>query len=312
MILNTGSRTDIPAFYSRWLRNRFAAGEVMARNPFAPQRISRYQLRPDLVDAVTFCTKNPAPLMADLAFLEPYRSYWMVTITPYGKDIEPFVPDKHAVIASVQQLSSLVGRDCIAWRYDPILITQKYTEEYHLRAFRAIASALAGSVSACIISFLDLYQKTVRNFPEAREVSREEMNRLAGGLMGICREYGIPLKACLEDPGLAAFGIDTSGCMTQAVLEQALQVRLKVPSSALTRNGCRCVLGNDIGAYSSCGHGCRYCYANQDMAAVRASMRRHDPDSPLLIGRPGPDDIITDAVQTSWLQGQLSLPLDGC
>ena len=34
MILNTGSRTDIPAFYSEWFMNRIRAGFVMARNPF--------------------------------------------------------------------------------------------------------------------------------------------------------------------------------------------------------------------------------------------------------------------------------------
>jgi len=312
MILNTGSRTDIPAFYSRWLRNRFQAGEVMARNPFAPARISRYRLNPEVVDAVTFCTKNPQPLIEDLSFLDSYRSYWMVTLTPYGKDIEPYVPDKHAVISSIQRLAQLVGRERVAWRYDPVLITPRYSAAYHQRAFREIASALSGSVSACIISFIDLYQKTLRNFPEAREVGREEMYQLAGDFSAACRECGIPLKACLESPQLSAWGIDVSGCMTQSVLEKALQVRLKVPSSALTRKGCSCVLGNDIGAYSSCGHGCRYCYANQDMETVRRNMAQHDPDSPLLIGHPGPGDIIADAAQSSWLQGQLSLPLDGC
>ena len=33
MIINTGQRTDIPAFYSRWFANRLKAGFVMVRNP---------------------------------------------------------------------------------------------------------------------------------------------------------------------------------------------------------------------------------------------------------------------------------------
>jgi len=33
MILNTGMRTDIPAFYSEWFMNRIRAGYVLVRNP---------------------------------------------------------------------------------------------------------------------------------------------------------------------------------------------------------------------------------------------------------------------------------------
>ena len=34
MIINTGCRTDIPAFYSKWLMNRIREGYVLVRNPF--------------------------------------------------------------------------------------------------------------------------------------------------------------------------------------------------------------------------------------------------------------------------------------
>ena len=30
--------------------------------------------------------------------LKPYGQYWFVTITPYGRDIEPNVPDKETVM----------------------------------------------------------------------------------------------------------------------------------------------------------------------------------------------------------------------
>ena len=33
MILNTGSRTDIPAYYSDWFFNRIKEGYVLVRNP---------------------------------------------------------------------------------------------------------------------------------------------------------------------------------------------------------------------------------------------------------------------------------------
>ncbi len=57
MILNTGSRTDIPAFYSDWFVNRIREGYVLARNPYAPSQVTRYRLTPKVIDILTFCTK---------------------------------------------------------------------------------------------------------------------------------------------------------------------------------------------------------------------------------------------------------------
>ena len=99
MIINTGQRTDIPAFYSEWFFNRVREGFVMTRNPYDPRRISRYKLDPETVDAICFCSKNPAPMIPRLSELSAFRQYWHVTITPYGRDIEPFVPPKEEVMS---------------------------------------------------------------------------------------------------------------------------------------------------------------------------------------------------------------------
>ena len=63
MIINTGQRTDIPAFYAEWFRNRLLAGSVCVRNPFNPTQVSRYRLDPACVDVIGFCTKNPEPML---------------------------------------------------------------------------------------------------------------------------------------------------------------------------------------------------------------------------------------------------------
>lgn len=34
MIIQTGMRTDIPAFYSQWFMNRIKEGYVLVRNPY--------------------------------------------------------------------------------------------------------------------------------------------------------------------------------------------------------------------------------------------------------------------------------------
>ena len=73
----------------------------------------------------------------------------------------------------------MVGADSVGWRFDPIFLSERYTMEYQLRAFDKIASALDGYTQTAVISFIDLYPKVRRNFPEAREVTKEQ--RLALG-----------------------------------------------------------------------------------------------------------------------------------
>ena len=85
MIINTGCRTDIPAYYSKWLMNRIREGYVLVRNPYYPNQVTKYNLNPNVVDCLAFCTKNPEPMFKYLDELDKYKQYWFVTITPYGK-----------------------------------------------------------------------------------------------------------------------------------------------------------------------------------------------------------------------------------
>lgn len=132
MIIQTGMRTDIPAFYSQWFLNRIKEGFVLVRNPYHPSQVMRYRLSPDVVDLIAFCTKNPTLMLPHLDALDAYGQYWFVTITPYGKEIEPYVPEKQKVVEAFQKLSERIGAECVGWRYDPIFIDETYSILYHL------------------------------------------------------------------------------------------------------------------------------------------------------------------------------------
>ncbi len=307
MIINTGQRTDIPAFYSEWFCNRLREGFVLVRNPYNLKSVTRYRLTPDVVDIIGFCTKNPAPMLPHIDLLEPFGQYWYVTITPYGKDIEPHVPGKLQTLDNFKRLSDAVGRHRVGWRYDPIFISESWTAERHIKAFDYMAKELSGYTETAVISFIDMYEKTKRNFPEVRSVPQEDRLMLGKAMIEIGRQYGITIRPCAEGNELSQFGADCSGCMTIAMYEHALGQRLKVPRLQPARKECACYLGGDIGAYNTCGHLCRYCYANYDTQTVNANMRLHDPASPLLIGHLYPDDIVHEAAQKSWIDPQIDM-----
>lgn len=312
MIIQTGMRTDIPAFYSQWFLNRIKEEFVLVRNPYHPSQVTRYRLSPDVVDLIAFCTKNPTLMLPHLDALDAYGQYWFVTITPYGKEIEPYVPEKQKVIEAFQKLSERIGAECVGWRYDPIFIDETYSIPYHLEAFEKMAAALSGYTKCCVISFIDIYKKVERNFPSAREVSKQERLILGKELIRIAHKYGMVLKPCAEGTDLAPYGADCSGCMSVKTFETALHAHLDLPkrTNNQRKGQCACLLGADIGAYDTCAHMCKYCYANANAALVRENRKRHDPSSPFLIGTHMPEDVIHEAQQKSWIDRQLRLPIE--
>ena len=259
MIIQTGMRTDIPAFYSDWFANRLREGFVLVRNPYNPSAVTRYELNPAVVDMIGFCSKNPAPMLKYTDLLKPYGQYWFVTITPYGKDIEPNVPDKNVVMNTFRRLSEVAGVRSVAWRYDPILINKTWTVDRHIEAFTSIAAKLEGYTQTCVISFIDLYEKVKRNYPEAGTVSFNDQITLTSSLVEIGKRCGMVIKPCGESKSLEALGADCSGCMSVQTFETAIGQNLKVPRNPKNRKECACYLTGDIGTYNTCGHLCRYC-----------------------------------------------------
>ncbi len=211
------------------------------------------------------------------------------------------------MLDSFRRLSDIVGPDRIGWRYDPVFISEAYPAERHIRAFEYMAKALEGYTHTAVISFVDLYEKTKRNFPEVRPVDPEQRLLLGKAFAETGRQHGMTIRPCGEGDELAQFGADCGGCMTVAMYEQSLGRRLKMPKFAPARKECACYLGGDIGAYNTCGHLCRYCYANYDAATVRRNMAAHDPQSPLLTGHLMPGDQVHEARQESWIDPQISM-----
>ena len=60
--------------------------------PLFPHKVTRYELTPEQVDCVVFCSKNYAPILPRLhEITDRFPTYFYYTITAYGRDIEPGV-----------------------------------------------------------------------------------------------------------------------------------------------------------------------------------------------------------------------------
>lgn len=309
MILNTGARTDTVQYFSEWLLKRFEEGFVLTRNPLFPNTVTRYELSPDKIDCVLFCSKNYRPILPRLhEITDRFRTYFHYTITAYGADVEPGVPSIEESIKTLKELSSIAGKEKIAWRYDPVLLTAKYTLEEHARTFSYMAEELAPHIDRCIFSFVEMYKKLQVNMPELIPLSEKDKREFARMLGNTAAENGICIQTCGDDGDYSEFGIRSSGCATAEILGKANGCEFKDLKHKGLRKGCHCIESRDIGAYDTCLNGCKYCYANKSPAAARANYKLHDPASPLLIGGLKSTDKVQSGAQNSFLKSRAVQP----
>lgn len=243
MFISASRRTDIPSHYSEWFMNRIRAGFVLVRNPVNPRQVSRVSLSPDVVDGIVFWTKNPIPMLDRLDGLGGYMYCFQFTLNAYGAEAERGIPTKNAqLVDAFRRLSDKIGPERVLWRYDPIFVSGKYTVEYHLRYFEALARRLAGYTEQCTMSFLDVYGNTARNMAplHARTPSEQERAVLAAGLAEIAAGYGLRLRSCAEPDSLRRYGIEPASRVDARLFEKLLGCRLDAGRDAAQRPHCGC------------------------------------------------------------------------
>lgn len=303
MIISASRRTDIPAYYSDWFFNRIKDGYVLVRNPMNMRQISRIKLTPDVVDGIVFWTKNPIPMLARLDELKEYMYCFQFTVTPYGRDAEPNIPDKNeAILPAFKKLSNLIGADRVIWRYDPIMISERYPIEYHVKAFAKIAAELHEYTHKVTVSFIDEGYRGVKN--NAKELSLspfppETQAETGARLAEIAHGCGLAIDTCAEKIDLQKYGIEHARCIDGRLFSKLLCCRLNVEKDKAQRPQCGCAASIDIGMYNTCPNACRYCYANYIQNTVSRNFEKHNPLSPLISGEVSEGDKINDRAVNS-------------
>ena len=225
-------------------------------------------------------------------------------------DMESNVPHKKDYMIPIfQKLSRKIGKQKVIWRYDPIIFTDRYTPEYHLKAFKQIAKELHGYTSKCVISFVDLYTKNQKNMKELNSyyLSEKELLKFGKQIALIAKDNDIKVATCAEIVDLSSCGIEHNCCIDKELIEEIIGCKIQADKDKNQRKECGCVESIEIGTYNTCKNGCRYCYANYSQESVFQNCRLYDANFPLLCGKITEDDKITERKIKSVKEKQLTI-----
>ncbi len=309
MIISASRRTDIPVFFSEWFINRIEAQYAYVRNPMNIHQISKINLAPSIVDCIVFWSKNPKPIIRKLNILNDYMYYFQFTLNAYNNDFETNLPSLDDRIQTFQVLSELIGKHRVIWRYDPIILNNQYSINWHIEKFEYIANQLCNYTEKVTISFIDLYTKISNNIKGKNicELSYDQKNTIAKSLSAIAHSHNLIIDTCAEDIDLSSYGIDHAHCIDDKLIAKLLGCSIDADKDKNQRLECGCVASIDLGRYNTCQNGCTYCYANHNADVRMRNFEAYDPSSPLLCSQVTELDKITERKVKSQRNMQLSL-----
>lgn len=238
VIISASRSTDIPAFYAKWFFNRLEKSYCVWRNPFnqKPMYISFKNCK-----VVVFWTKNPSPVIPFLPELEKrgIHYYFQVTLNDYEKEgFEPNVPPIAQRIATFKQLSSLIGKERVIWRFDPLIVTPQLTPRMLLTKIWHIGNELKGYTDKLVFSFVDVkaYRKVQNNLVketpyytkenvEQAEMTDAQRTEIVEGLVKL-REtwkqngWNLEMATCAEEIDLEKYDIAHNRCIDGELMKR--------------------------------------------------------------------------------------------
>ncbi|ACB86355.1 DUF1848 domain-containing protein [Natranaerobius thermophilus] len=290
-IISASRRTDIPAFFGEWFKNRIKEGFFYSVNPFNPRQIRETSLRPEDVACIVFWTKNPRPFFPIINLLnqEQYFYYFQYTLNNYPDFLEPGLPSLEEQLSTFKRLNEIIGEtgpDRVQWRYDPIIISSRTPIDYHLGKIDYLAATLEGYTKRLTVSLLDFYKKISRRFHLLSEhenvkfystesLSDSDLTKLGLGLNKIAKDYNLELYSCC-DRYLAEYSVTPGSCIDGELISSYTGIPFnEISRDCNQREYCLCSQSVDMGIYSTCKHFCSYCYAYGRQETVEKNLNSH-------------------------------------
>ncbi len=262
-VISVSRRCDVPAYQAEWFMEAIRQGGLYVNHPYTGQ-VSYVSLDPDDVTALVFWSKNFIPINPYLHELRnSYHCIFHYTITGLPGHIEPNIPDTRQSVEQFITISKNFSPENLIWRYDPVIFSDDFDENYHIAIFESIARNLSGYTVRCFTSFVQRYRKNDRAMMPLYEYSVTDDQRkqaLAQKLSAIAASYGIVLYACCC-PVMLDAGLPQAHCIDKKQIASVTGNDVSYLKAKPSRKGCGCYASIDIGTYGTCKGGCLYCYA---------------------------------------------------
>lgn len=238
VVISASRSTDIPAFYAKWFFNRLAKGYCAWYNPFNQQKI---YISFKNCKVVVFWTKNPKPIIPYLHELDErgIHYYFQVTLNDYVKEgFEPNVSSVEDRVETFKQLSDMIGKERMIWRFDPLIITPNITPTELLARIWRIGNMLKGYTDKLVFSFVDVkaYRKVQNNLVketmlftkedvENAEANHNQKIEIVEGLQKMREAWNnegwdIEIATCAEDIDLETYGIEHNRCIDDELMKK--------------------------------------------------------------------------------------------
>lgn len=238
VIISASRSTDIPAFYAKWFFNRLAKGYCVWYNPFNLQKM---YISFKNSKVVVFWTKNPKPILPYLHELDErgIHYYFQVTLNDYVKEgFEPNVPSIEDRVKTFKELSDMIGKEKVIWRFDPLIITPNITPRDLLTRIWNIGNKLKGHTDKLVFSFVDVkaYRKVQNNLVKETQLFTKENVEKAESNYAQCIEiveglkkireawkkegWDVELATCAEDINLESYGIEHNRCIDGELMKR--------------------------------------------------------------------------------------------
>ena len=155
-----------------------------------------------------------------------------------SEGFEPNVPSVTQRVETFRELSEMIGKERVIWRFDPLIITPSITPRVLLSRIWKIGNQLKGYTDKLVFSFVDVkaYRKVQNNLIKEtncftkEDVETAEMNAMqrqetVEGLVKL-REiwastgWNVTLATCAEDIDLTVYGIEHNRCIDGDLMER--------------------------------------------------------------------------------------------
>ena len=277
VIVSASIVTDIPAYHGDWFINRIKAGYAVRTNVFSHKKmfVSFQNAR-----LVVFWTKNPRPIMGRLKELDELGLgfYFHYTVNDYESEgLEPELPSLASRIETFQELSRIIGKEKVIWRFDPLVLTDRIGLQQLVEKVEAVAEQLKGFTEKVVFKFAEIgrHKKVAKRMTKEgwsyQNFSEADVLFIASEMAHIGKRFGMEARSCMDGHDMTSLGVSPNRCVDPDLIRRVFKhdaALLAFVNKCSGKNwlpplkNCNCLPYTDVGEYNTCLHFCRYCYAN--------------------------------------------------